>query len=363
MRKNGREACYDFSRRRGFSPDRFPASRQRMAGGFFMFGRALLRLVPLFALTFVISAPVARAQSVFHRIEGRVQFRGTVNDVLVRLYQQGGMVLVEEAFSRGEGQFSFNRIPEGDYVIETLSTDKYAPSSTQVSVRPLDRRRSQVFIVYVQLQLKPEPATTKPGVITADVDVNVPKDAQKHYREGMKALGNNAAERGVAELQTAIKLYPNYYAARLELGRELRLQKQFAQAAETLKPLLQIAPKRDEPRVEYGIVLMALEQLDEAVTVLREALALSETNWVPHLYLGMALVDKDAAEAEKQLRRAIELNELKAARAYLSLARLAAARGERQLSIERLQTYLKLVPDSPDAANVQKLIERLRANK
>ncbi|HEY0408483.1 MAG TPA: tetratricopeptide repeat protein [Pyrinomonadaceae bacterium] len=328
-----------------------------------MFGRALLRLVPIFVLAFVISAPVARAQSVFHRIEGRVQFRGSVNDVLVRLYQEGGMVLVEEAFSRGEGQFSFNRVPEGEYVIETLQTDKYAPSSTTVSVRPLDRRRSQVFIVYVQLQLKPPPETTKPGVITADVDVNVPKDAQKRYREGMKALGNNSTERAVAELQAAIKLYPNYYAARLELGRELRLEKQFAAAAEVLKPLLQIAPKRDEPRVEYGIVLMALEQLDEAVKVLREALSIGETNWVPHLYLGMALIDKDGAEAEKQLRRAIELNELKAARAYLSLARLAAARGDRQLSIEHLQTFLKLAPDSPDAASVRQLIERLRANK
>jgi tetratricopeptide (TPR) repeat protein len=328
-----------------------------------MFGRARLGFVSIMVFALATCAPVAHAQSVYHRIEGHVQFRGSVNDVLVRLYQQGGMVLVEEAFSRGEGQFSFNRVPEGEYVIETLSTDKYAPSSTQISVRPLDRRRSQVFIVYVQLQLKPEPETTKPGVITADVDVNVPKDAQKRYREGMKALGNNSTERAVAELQAAIKIYPNYYAARLELGRELRLEKQFAAAAEVLKPLLQIAPKRDEPRVEYGIVLMALERTDEAINVLREALQFGETNWVPHLYLGMALIERDAAEAEKQLRRAIELNEQKAARAYLSLARIAAARGDRQLSIELLQTFLKLDPDSPDAASVQKLIERLRANK
>jgi tetratricopeptide (TPR) repeat protein len=349
---------------RGFSLKWFLTIHRGRREVFFMFGRARFWLIAIFALTFTTFAPMAHAQSsVFHRIEGRVQFRGPVNDVLVRIYQQGGMVLVEEAFSRGEGQFSFNRIPEGEYVIETLSTDQFAPSSTEVSIRPLDRRRSQIFRVYVQLQPKPPPEKEKTGVITADVDVNVPKDAQKRYRDGLKALGNGLPERAIAELQAAIKIYPNYYAARLELGRELRIQKQFAAAAEALKPLLQLAPKRDEPRVEYGIVLMALEQTDEAINVLRSALQLQETNWVPHLYLGMALIERDAADAEKQLRRAIELNEQKAARAYLSLARLAAARGERQLSIEHLQTFLKLVPDSPDAASVQQLIDRLRANK
>jgi tetratricopeptide (TPR) repeat protein len=197
----------------------------------------------------------------------------------------------------------------------------------------------------------------------ADVDVNVPKDAQKHYREAMKAITAKAPDRAIPEFQAALRISPDYYSARLELGRALRIQKRFQEAAEALEPLARLAPRREEARVEYGIVLMALNRRDEAVEQLREAVQLEETDWVPHLYLGMALLEKEAAEAERHLRRAIELNERKAASAHLSLARLAAARGQRDLSIEHLQAYLTLVPDAPDAEAVRQLIQRLRTLK
>lgn len=332
-------------------------------------GRTRLWLTPVFIFTFMLLAPHARAQRptpnmpVLHRIEGRVQFKGPVNNVRVRILQRSGLIPVDEAYSRGEGQFTFNRIPEGEYVIQTEATADFAPSATSVSIFPLNRNRSEVFRVYVQLQPKPDPATVKPSVITADVDLHVPKDAQKHYREGMKALAANAPDRAVEELQTAVKIYPDYYAARLELGRELRIEKRFKEAAEALEPLLQLAPKRDEPRIEYGIVLLALNRPADAVPVLRAALELEETNWIPHLYLGIALMEKDAADAERHLRRALELNETKAASAYLSLARLAAAKGDRPLAIQHLQAYLTLAPNAPDAEAVRQLIERLRANK
>ena len=333
-----------------------------------MTGRARLYVTLIFAFTFMLAAPTARAQQapgtlVFHRVDVRVRFRAPVNDVYVRILQRGGMIPVEEGYTRDEGQLTFTRVPEGEYIIETVATDTYAASSTTVSLMPLDRDRPEVFRIYVQLQLKPPPETDKPGVIKADVDVRVPKDAQKRYREALKALSSGNSTRGVEELQAALKIYPDYYAARLELGRELRVRKQFKEAAEVLKPLSQLAPKRAEPRIEYGIVLLALDRREEAVKELRAALELEETNWIPHLYLGMSLMETEQTDAEKHLRRALELSETKAARAHLSLAQLAAAKGQRPTAIEHLQAYLRLLPDAPDAEAVRGLIERLRANK
>lgn len=333
-----------------------------------MTGRARLCVTLIFAFAFMFLAPSAKAQDgpgtlVLHRVEGRVRFQGPVNNVYVRILQRGGMIPVEEGYTRDEGQFVFTRVPEGEYVIETVATDKYAASLTNVSLFPLDRKRSEVFRVYVQLQLKPPPGTDKPAVLTADVDVRVPKDAQKRYREALKALSSGNTARAVEELQAALKIYPDYYAARLELGRELRVRKQFKEAAEVLQPLLKLAPKRAEPRIEYGIVLLALDRRAEAVRELRAALELEETNWIPNLYLGMSLMETEADAAEKHLRRALELSETKAARAHLSLAQLASAKGQRPAAIEHLQAYLKLSPDAPDAEAIRGLIERLRANK
>jgi tetratricopeptide (TPR) repeat protein len=273
------------------------------------------------------------------------------------------MILVDEGYARGDGQFSFNRVPTGEYVIETDATDRFAASSTSITVIPLDLRRSEVFRVSIQLSLKPAAATAKPGVVMADVDLDVPKEAQKRYREGMKAQAAGSSERAISELQSALKLYPDYYAARLDLGRELRAHKRFEEAAKVLRPALKLAPKRAEPLIEYGVVLMALARRDEAVAAFSDALRLEETNWGPHLYLGMALLEKEKDEAERHLRRALELNESKASRAHLSLARLASGRGQRQLAIEHLQAYLTLTPDAPDAEPVRQLIERLRASK
>jgi tetratricopeptide (TPR) repeat protein len=333
-----------------------------------MTGHARLYATLIFAFTFMLLATSARAQDgpgtlVLHRVEGRVRFQGPVNEVYVRILQRGGMIPVEEGYTRDEGQFVFTRVPEGEYVVETVATDKYAASLTNVSLFPLDSKRSEVFRVYIQLQLKPPPDTDKPAVLTADVDVRVPKNAQKRYRDAMKALLSGNSERAVEELQAALKIYPDYYAARLELGRALRIQKQFKEAAEVLKPLAPLAPKRAEPRIEYGIVLLALDRREDAVKELRAALELEETNWIPHLYLGMSLMQTEQADAEKHLRRALELSETKAARAHLSLAEMAAAKGQRPAAIEHLQAYLKLSPDAPDAAAVRGLIERLRANK
>lgn len=327
-----------------------------------MTGKARYRILLVLFFACASCAPPILAQrpDVVHRVEGRLQFRGPVNDVRVRIFQRSRMILVDESYARGDGQFNFNRVPTGEYVIETDATDKFSSSSTNITVIPLDLRRAEVFRVSIQLSPKPVAETTRPGVVMADVDLNVPKEAQKRYREGMKALAAASAQRAVSELQAAVKIYPDYYSARLELGRELRSLKRFAEAAEVLKPTLKLAPKRAEPLVEYGVVLMALDRRDEAVAAFSAALQLEETNWGSHLYLGMALLEKEKDEAERHLQRALELNESKAARAHLSLARLEAGRGRRQLAITHLQAYLTLTPEAPDAEPVRQLIERLQ---
>ena len=86
---------------------------------------------------------------------------------------------------------------------------------------------------------EPAPPT---GVVTADVDLHVPKAAVKHYEVGAKALSSRDAARAESELRLAIEGYPDYYAARLDLGREFRQQKRYKEAEEILNPLPQMAP-------------------------------------------------------------------------------------------------------------------------
>ncbi|MEJ7711564.1 MAG: tetratricopeptide repeat protein [Pyrinomonadaceae bacterium] len=319
----------------------------------------------LLAIASLVSACFAEgrvAAQGFHQVEGRIRFKNEqVGNMRVRLVHQAEMRPITETFSRSEGQFRFDEVPEGDYLVETFETDKYEASTTTVSVRPFVRGSRVNALVTVELTLKASSRIdAPPGVVAADVDLNVPKAAVKHYKAGIKALRAGESARAVSEFQEAIKNHPDYYAARLELGRELGAQKRYQEAEEALKPLGQTAPKRSEARVEYGKILLALKRQKEAVSELLAALRLDENSWEINFYLGWALLEMDGGSAEQYFLRAVELNEPKAARAHVALARLAEAKGMREEAIKHLELYLASAPNAPDAEAARRLAESLR---
>lgn len=322
----------------------------------------------LFALALLTALAGAAAgqsaQGIYHSVEGRVLARNqAVSNVRVRLLKMPDMRPITETFTRSEGRFEFKQLPTSEYVIETVETDRYEATMTNVSLVPPDPRvpYAQHVMLLIDLPLKPVRGQPAPGVVAADLDTNVPKPAQKHYRNAMKALSDKDSARALAEFEAALKLHPGYYAARLEMGRELRLQKRYQEAEEALRPLAQIAPKQSVPRIERGIALLSLGRREEAAAELQAAVALEEASWAAHLYLGWALLEADGAKAETHLTRALELDEPKAARAHLALARLAQEKGQRDAALEHLDAYIALAPDSPDAEAARKLAARLRS--
>jgi tetratricopeptide (TPR) repeat protein len=313
-----------------------------------------------------LSALAQIASDSIHEVEVTLKARGAqVSGVRVRLLRQTRMMPVAETFSGQDGEITFRNLLPGDYIVETGENDRFEATATRVSIvappAELGKPRSSVrTTVTIDLPGKKAAATSAPGVRMADVDTNVPEAALKHYRKGTEAARFGNGAHALKEFKAAIEAYPNYYAARLELGRALRGEKLFAEAEEVLKPLGEIAPKHAEPHIEYGLVLLALRRQQEAASELRKALALEEANWATHLYLGWALLADEPAEAERHFARALELDEKRAAQAHLSLARLNHAKGMREESIRHLEAYLKLAPDAPDADAVRKLVGQLK---
>jgi tetratricopeptide (TPR) repeat protein len=297
---------------------------------------------------------------VYHKIEGRLRIHNAAaTNLRVRLVREDQHRPIGETFTRSRGEFEFPNVPEGEYLVETLESNELEATSTRVLVRPFPRERSAVVHVEIEIPEK-SPDPVRSGVIAADVDLNVPKEAVTRYHNGIKAIGNGDQQRALKEFQSAITIFPEYYAARLELGRELRFEKRFGEAEEVLRPLTEIAPKHAEAWIENGIVLLELKRRDEAAEKLQIAVQREETSWAAHLYLGWALLEEHAAEATPHFERALELDEQKSARAHLALARLAEAKGQRQLAIRHLETYLRLAPDASDAEMTRRLLDNLR---
>lgn len=327
-------------------------------------GRFYLAMVFAVASAFPFTAP-ARAQTpeavVYHKIEGHLRIGNlAAGNVRVRLLREDQQRTIAETFSRSGGEFEFGYLREGTYIVSTDESKEMEASSVIVRVQPWPRTKPIIVHVNVSITRKAPTPDAAPGVVAADVDLNVPKEALKHYRAGMKALDEGKDERALAEFGEAIKAYPNYYAARVELGRALRDKKRFAEAEDALRPLLVIAPKHPEVWLQHAVVLLDLARRDEAASELKQSLALDEKDWAAHYYLGWALIETDADKAEPHLSRALILDERKAARAHLALARIADARGQRLQAIEHLEAYVASEPDSADAPDARKLAEHLR---
>jgi tetratricopeptide (TPR) repeat protein len=308
-------------------------------------------------------AQTSSESDAIHELEVQLRARNEqVSGVRVRLLNQSRMLAIAETFSGREGQLKFVNLMPGEYLVETSENDRFEATVTRVTIIPIDFRKPRATHVTARIDLPPRklPGMAPPGVVMADVDLNVPESALKHFRKGAEALRSGKTADAVKELKVAIEVYPKFYTARLELGRELRAEKRFTEAEETLKPLGEIAPRRAESRIEYAMVLLALGRSTEAANELRKALDLEEANWVTHLHLGWALLKDDAAKAEKHFARALELDERKAAQAHLSLARLAHARGMRQEAVRHLEAYLALAPNASDADAVRRLLVQLR---
>jgi tetratricopeptide (TPR) repeat protein len=336
-------------------------------GSLLMTGRKSLQVMPLLAclcwLALTGSALAQTPSHAIHEVEVTLKARGDqVAGVRVRLVRRSRMQPISETISGQGGRIRFSGLLPGEYIVETFESERFEATATGVTVLNAELRRPWPTRVPVTVELpaRQSPALAPPGVLMADVDIKVPEAALKHYRKGAEALRSGDPDEAVKQWRAALAVYPQFYSARLDLGRELRSQKRFSEAAEVLKPLGEIAPKRAEPRIEYAIVLLSMKRAGEAADQLSRALAIEEANWVIHLHLGWALLADEPQKAEKHFKRALELEEQKAAQAHLSLARLAHERGDRKESIRHLEAYLSLAPNAPDSNAVRKLLGQLR---
>src|SRR5919202_2182909 len=299
---------------------------------------------PAFALIFIFWLSVAAwAQAGNSVIEGQIRSSGGGGQLVglrVRLLLRRTNRLITETFTRSDGQFTFTQLAAGEYVVETFETEDFEPSTTGVSVQPVPPTSPMIVPVLIELRHKSTANAVSPGEVKADVDLNVPKEASKHYKKGVKAAESGNSESAVAEMKSAIEIFPDYYAARLALGKELISKNRLQEAEDVLKPLKQIAPRRAEPRIEYGFALLGLGRREEAVSELREAIRLEESNWAAHFFLGWAEMTAEPADAEQHLNRALKLDERRAARAHLYLAKIAAAKGQKKQAVEHLNAYL-----------------------
>lgn len=213
---------------------------------------------------------------------------------------------------------------------------------------------------------------------------------------GVAYMKLNRLDLAVAAFERAIKINDNIYLPHLNLGIVYNKQNKFKEAADLLiklqrrfsdlekihMPLIEALmgaqnwPRAEEElrktlslrdvdavdlKTKLGVALIKQSKFKEAVAALREATQSEPDNALAQFNLGAALMQTGALdEAETALARAYKIEGARMAGAQMLLGMVYSQKQNAQKAIEAFETYLRDLPDAPNAAQVKEAIARLR---
>jgi Tfp pilus assembly protein PilF len=268
---------------------------------------------------------------------------------------------VAMVYTDQQGRFELGNITPAQYTIEA---DPNHESRFEITREVVQIQRGGGPTM-VTLYLKEKQAEARAGadktISVGMLDQKVPSAAKKEFQKASHFTDEGNALEAIAALKRAIAIYPDYLAAHNDLGAQLLEERKLDEAANELRAAIKIDPKAFNPHLNLGIVLIQQNKYSEALTALDQALSIEPSAPAPHLYAGMASVKlNDTVRGEKELNTAYDLGGNTYAVALLHLGNLYMKKGEREMALKSFESYLRESPNATDAAQVEKLIGRLR---
>jgi tetratricopeptide (TPR) repeat protein len=137
--------------------------------------------------------------------------------------------------------------------------------------------------------------TSAGTVSTQRLRHRVPKAARRAYE---RAVGSRDARKAANELESAIKIDPDFAEAHNDLGVIYARLGRNPEAAEELRRTIELVPEESLPYSNLAWVLFEMGLRAEAETNVRRAIQLSPDNAPAHLLMGRLLVERPDTFAE-----------------------------------------------------------------
>lgn len=282
----------------------------------------------------------------------------------VPVFIETGTGLKRDTLTNEEGNYEFRGLTAGRFRVWATNPDvpeQYAdPAQSDASRSYNNRLQMDVFL---RLPLHKDKKEAKPGTISAmEVAQNIPKPARKAYEQGLKLQKENQAEKALTQFNQAIEFYPEYFQALTDRANLLMQLNKLPEAEADFARALKINGKY--PPALRGIGLSQIQQKEFAAAVsnLENAFVLEPNSPMTLMLLGYANLSLNRYEEAKQcLQQALKLGSDSVPRAHIYLAEVFAHDGSFQEAADEIRAYLKVKPDAPDAASLQKMEADWRA--
>ena len=216
------------------------------------------------------------------------------------------------------------------------------------------------------------------GVVSGFVQ-EVPKAARQSLDRAMKLSTEGKPEAAIENLKEAVKEFPEYFEAHLQLGNQLMKSGRLDEAVSELDRAREVNPKDERLYQSFGLLLMRLKNYAVAVAVFSEAARLNPENAINVVMKATALIHQayamnPSASAEEARDRQHVLNRAEVAITdasnlsarkikpdHLTLAMFYEMKGERTRSATELEIYLQENPKDRNAEDLRKLVDKLRS--
>jgi Flp pilus assembly protein TadD/peroxiredoxin len=174
---------------------------------------------------------------------------------------------------------------------------------------------------------------------------------------GLIATREGKTEDAVGYFQKALRLNPEHFIARLNLGNAYRHEKRWDEARKELEKAVALKPEDPEANYSLGMVFAQADQTERAYELLRKALqyrpAYPEAlNNLGVLYLRTGHTQEAVTRFEECIHLAPRFDQ-----SYLNLARVYAIEGDTE---KARGVLLELLKQHPDHAQARQALEQLK---
>ena len=257
------------------------------------------------------------------------------------------------------GEFRIQHLRDGTYYLDFANDNKlFEPATHEVQIS-----KGVQVVLTVHLKLRDERPAARPrgGTISlAELDRKIPEPARKEYEKAAKLINKGEIEQAIPHLRQALAIYPDYQAARNDLGTQYLKLKRLDEAAEQFEIALKADPQAFNPRLNLGIILVERKDYGPALVHLDRAVAIDSAQPAGHLYLGIASLGLgELTRAFDELPKALALGGAEYAIAHYYLAFCYMRKGERQEATRELKAYLEKRPAGELAGHARALLESL----
>jgi len=296
-------------------------------------------------------------------IRGRVTLpSGFALEGYARITLRTDQSILSTIYTNSSGEFQLRNLSQGIYFVEAELTK----SNFETAVRRVELGRGLMVTVNLELKEKKDPSLNRSGkvVSAAELRQTIPAAAKKQYELGLKFVNKGNFQQAATHFQEALTIYPEYLAARNDLGAQYLKLKLIDEAEKHFETVLAADPKNFNAKFNMGLVQVERHNYTDAIALLNQAIAIDSTRPVARLWIGIAKLELgDLEVAEQELTRALITGGDECVAAHYHLARIYFTRGAINDATRSVQAYIQQAPRGEFIKEAKELEQKIATDK